>query len=91
VLVRFRIGTGPDLVHHLNVVIQDGSDDGDHIGFNDSGTHALRAPYSNVDNALESEAPFPHLHQILTPALLQDAHQPFNAAIDGEDISNPSR
>lgn len=86
-----RIHPGADFVDDFDVIVEDGRDDRDHIGFNDSGSNVLRPTHTDVDDALEGEAPFPHLHQVLAPALLENAYQSFNAAIDGQDISNSSR
>lgn len=84
------IGSLPHLIEDLQVVVEDGGNDGHHVGLDDPCPDALRAAHTDVDNTLEGEAPFPHLHQILTPALLEDADESFDAAIDGEDIADSS-
>lgn len=89
--VIFGIGTRPHLIKDLQEVVEDGSNDWHHIGLDDSRPHTLGTPYANVDDTLESEIPFPHLHHIIAPALLEHAHESFDAAIDGEDITNASR
>jgi len=72
------------LVDHANVVLQNCSNDRDHISFHHSGSYAFGATDSNIDDALESEVPLPALQEILcVSALFEDADQPFNAAIDG--------
>lgn len=78
-------------VHDLDVVVEDGSNNRDQISLNDPGADVLRATDANVDHALESEVPLPHIHHILAPPLLQNAHQPLDAAIDSQDISYPRR
>ena len=56
VLLLFRFfGLLAAFVDSLGVVIKDGSDDRDHVGFNDTGADVLRASNTNVDNALESK------------------------------------
>jgi hypothetical protein len=82
------IGTGADLVDDLDVVVEDGRNDRNHISLNNASAHGFRAAHADVDNALKGQTPFPHLHQVLTPALLQDAYQSLDAAIDGQDVSN---
>jgi hypothetical protein len=77
------------LVHHFDVVAENGGDDRHHVGFHNSSSDTLGATHTNVHDTLESEAPFPHFHQIFASALLKDAHESLDAAIDGEDISNP--
>lgn len=75
----------------LDVVVENGCNDRNHVSLNDSSTHTFRTTDPYVDNALESEIPLPHIHHILTPSLLQYAHEPLDTAIDGEDVSDSSR
>jgi len=82
------IDSRPCFIHDFDVIVQDGRDDRHHICFHHSCPHILRTSYANVDHALKSKAPLPHLHQIPTPTLLEDAHETFNAAIDGENVPN---
>lgn len=51
--VRLGVGTLADLVEDLQVVVEDGSDDRDHIGLDDSGADGLGAAYTDVDDTLE--------------------------------------
>jgi hypothetical protein len=83
-----RLIARPHFVHHFDVIVENRGNDGDHVSFHHTGPYTLRAAHSNVDNTLESQAPFPHFHQVLAPALLEDAYQALDAAINGEDISN---
>lgn len=73
--------------NHLDVIVEDGSDDGNHVGLDDTRADVFGAANSDVDDALKGEVPFPHVHHIFAPALLQDADQPLDAAIYGEDVS----
>jgi hypothetical protein len=92
VLLLFRFfGLLAAFVDSLGIVIEDGSDDGDHVGFNDTGADVLRASNTNIDNALESKIPFPHSHHVLTTALLENADETLDTSIDGEDIADASR
>ncbi len=75
----------------FDVIVEDGGDDRDHVGFNDPCPNGLGASDSYVHNTLESQIPLPHVHHVLAPALLQDAYQPLDASIDGEDVSDASR
>lgn len=73
----------PTLLDDLPVVVEDGGYDRHHVGLNNPGTYRLSTPDTDVDDALEGEIPFPHFHHVLTPALLEDADETFDAAIDG--------
>ena len=79
------------LINSLGVVIEDGSDDGDHIRLNNAGADVFRASDADIDDTLESKVPLPHSHHIFATALLQNADKTLDAAIDGEDIADASR
>lgn len=68
------IGASSNLIHDFNVVIEDGRNDRNHVGLDNPCPDILRTANTNVDDALEGETPFPHLHQVLAPALLEDAY-----------------
>jgi hypothetical protein len=70
----------------LKVVVQDGRNYRYHVRLDNSSSYSFRSSHSNVDYALEGQVPFPHLHHVFTPALLEDAYQPLDAAIDGEYV-----
>ena len=80
------LGLLPAPVHDLDVVVEDGRDDGNQVSLDDSGADVLRSSDADIDDTLEGQVPFPHVHHILTPPLLQNAHQPLDAAIDRQDI-----
>ena len=73
---------------HFDIIVEDGSNDGYHVSFHNAGPDALGASNSYVDNTLKGEVPFPHVHHVFAPALLEDADEPFNSAIDGQNVSN---
>jgi hypothetical protein len=77
-------------VNDLDVIVEYGSDDWDHVGLHHSCSHILRTSDSNINDALKSEIPLPHIHHILTPACLEKADQPFDASIDSQDVPYPS-
>lgn len=81
------LGLLTTFLNHFNVIVEDGSNDGDHVGLNNTRANVFGAANSDVDDALEGEVPFPHVHHIFAPALLQDADQPLDAAIYSQDIS----
>lgn len=64
----------PTLVNDLYIVVKYRCNHGHHVSFDDPRSDTLRTTDSNVDNALESQIPFPHFHHFLAPALLQNAH-----------------
>ena len=80
-------GSGPAFVHDLNVVVENGSDDGNHVCLDNPGPHVLRTSHADVEDALEGKVPLPHVHHVLAPPLLEDAYQPLDAAVDGEDVA----
>lgn len=82
------LGLLATFVDDFDVIVEDSRDHGNHVGFNDTGAHILSAPDTDVDNALESQVPFPHAHHILAAPLFEDAHQALDAAIDGEDVTD---
>ena len=88
-----QVGFGPRfaLVDDLEVVVEDGSNDRDHIGFDDPRPDVLGTSHTDVKDALESQVPFPHVHHVLAPAFFEDAYQTLDAAIDGENIPYPRR
>jgi len=77
----------PALFDGLYVVVEQSSNDGDHVCFNDSCAHILRASDADVDDALKGKVPLPHVHGVLASALFQYADQAFDTAIDGEDVA----
>lgn len=79
------------LIDDFDVVVQNRGDDGNHIGFDYTGPYVLGASHTNIDNTLESEIPLPHAHHILAAALLKNADQTLDAAIDCEDVADTSR
>ena len=85
------IGARTDPLHHLDVVVQKGGDYRDHVGLDDSGADLFRASHTTVDDTLKGQTPLPHFHDILAPALLEDANESFDAAINGENVAYSSR
>ena len=83
--------TLPTFVDDLDVVVEDGSDDGHHVGFDDPCPDVLGASDADVEDALECQVPFPHVHHVLAPALFEDAYQSLDTAIDGQNVSYPGR
>jgi hypothetical protein len=78
----------PALVDDLEVVVEDRRDDGNHVSLDDASPDGFRTPDADVDDALESQVPLPHLHHVLAPALLENAYEALDAAIDSEDVAN---
>lgn len=76
------------LLNDLDVVVENGGDNRDHVGLDDACADGLGAADSNIDNALEGQVPLPHVHHIPAATLLEDADQTLNAAIDSEDITD---
>lgn len=74
----------------LDVVVEDCCDDGDHVSFNNAGSHALGATNTYVNDTLKREIPLPHAHHVSAAALLENADQPLNSAIDCEDVADAS-
>ena len=89
--VQLSLSPRPVLVDDLDIVVKDGSDDGNHVSLNNAGPDVLRTPYTNVKDALERQVPLPHVHHVLAPALLEDAYQALNAAIDGQNVPDAGR
>jgi len=81
----------PALIDNLDVVVEDGCDDGHHVGFNNPRADVFGPSHADVEDALEGEVPLPHVHHVLASALLEDAYQSLNAAIDREDVPYPGR
>ena len=82
----FGFGSCPHLVDDLDVVVENGCDDRHHVGFDDTRPDVLRATHADVEDALESKVPLPHIHHVLAPALFEDAYQALDTAIDGENV-----
>lgn len=78
----------PALFNDLDVVVENGGYDGDHVGLDDPGPDGLGAADANVDDTLEGKIPLPHAHHIFTPPLLEDADETLDASIDGEDVAD---
>lgn len=79
------------LIDSLDVVVEDCSNDGDHVGLDDTGTDIFRASDADVDHALKSEIPLPHAHHIFAATLFKDADKTLDATIDSEDIADTCR
>jgi hypothetical protein len=89
--VDFGFSSCPHLVDDLDVVVENGGNDRHHIGFDHTRPDILRAAYTNVEDALEGKVPLPHVHHVLAPALLEDAYQALDTAINGENVSYACR
>lgn len=74
-------------VNHFDVIVEDCSNDRNHVCLHDSCAHILRSSDSNIDHALKRKIPLPHIHHVLTPPSLEKADQSFDASIDREDVS----
>jgi hypothetical protein len=67
-LILFVLGicgwsiAGSHLVHHLDIIAENGGDDRDHVGFHNASPNTLGATHTNVHDTLEGEAPLPHFH-----------------------------
>lgn len=85
------LGLFTALVDGLDIIIEDCSNDGNHVGLNDACADIFCASDSYVDDTLESKIPFPHAHHVLATPLLKDADQTFDTAIDSEDVANTGR
>jgi hypothetical protein len=79
------------LIDNFDIVIEDGSDDRHHVGFDDPCPDVLGTSHTDVKDALEGEVPLPHVHHVLAPPFFEDAYQPLDAAIDGENVPYPRR
>lgn len=78
-------------VDDLDVVVEYGGNDGNHVCLDHSSPDVLRAADANVDHALKGQIPLPHIHHVLASAGLEQADQALDAAIDREDISDACR
>jgi hypothetical protein len=76
-------------INHFDVVIEYCSNDGNHICFYHPRPDILRASDPNIDNALESQIPFPHIHHIFASPRLEKAYQSLNTSIDCQDVPYP--
>jgi hypothetical protein len=86
-LLRFlRLLSTP--IYDLYVVVENSSDNWDHICLYHPSPYRLRATDPDIDNTLERKIPFPHIHHVLASACLEKADQPFDTAIDGKNISD---
>lgn len=70
----FIFGLFSTLVNDLDIIVKYRCDHRHHVSFDDPCSNTFGPANSNVDDALESEIPLPHLHHFLAPALLQDAY-----------------
>ena len=86
-LACLELGALLALLNDLKVVVEDGGDDGHHIRLDDTPPHLLGTAHANVDDALKSEVPLPHVHEVAGAALLEDAYEALDAAVDGEDVA----
>ena len=78
----------PQLFNDSNVVIQQRSNNGHHIGLYHSSSYVFGAANTNVYDALKCKAPFPRLHHVSPSASLQDADQLLDPSIDGENFAD---
>jgi hypothetical protein len=78
-------------VDSFGIIIEDGSDDRDHVSLDDTSADVFRASNTNIDDTLESKVPLPHSHHVLTTALFQNADKTLDTSIDGEDVTDASR
>lgn len=62
------------LLDILDVVVEQRTDDGNHVSLDNPSPDCFGAAHTNVDNALKSEVPFPKVHHVLGATLLQDTH-----------------
>ena len=85
------LGLLPALLDDFDVVVQNCSNDWDHIGLDNPRTHILGAANANIDNTLEGKVPFPHAHHIIATTLLQDADKTFDASVDGKNVADSCR
>lgn len=60
-------------INDLDVIVEYGSDDGNHVGLYDPGPDSLCASNSYVDNTLKRQIPLPHVHHVFAATLLEDA------------------
>lgn len=70
------------LLDNFNIIVEYSRDDRDHISLDHPSPYVLSPTNSYVNNTLESEIPFPHVHHILASPLFQNAYQPLDATID---------
>lgn len=85
------LGLLATFIDDLDVVVEDGGNDRDHVGLDHPRPDAFGASDAYVDDALEGQVPLPHVHHVLAPALLEDADKPLDASIDSEDVANAGR
>jgi hypothetical protein len=77
------LGLLSTLFDHLDVIVENSSNDRDHISLDNPRPYILGTANSYVNDALEGQVPLPHVHHVLAPALLQNADQSLYSAIDG--------
>lgn len=82
------LGLLTTFVHDLDVIVKDGSNDRNHVGLNHAGPNTFGASNSYVHDALEGQVPFPHVHHVFAPALLEDADESLDSSIDGQNVSD---
>lgn len=85
-LCPLRLLSAP--IYDLYVVIENCSDNRDHVSLHHPRPDRLRASDADIDNTLECEIPFPHIHHVFASACLEEADQSLDTAIDGKDISD---
>lgn len=78
-------------INSFCIVVEDGSDDRNHVSLNNSGADVFRASDADIDNTLKSKVPLPHSHHIFTTTLLENANETLDASVDGEDVTDASR
>jgi hypothetical protein len=89
-LLLHFLGLFAALFDDFDVVVEDGSNDRDHVSLHNACAHVFRATNADVDDTLEREIPLPHAHHILAPTLFENADKAFDASIDSEDVANTS-
>jgi hypothetical protein len=90
-LLLLLLGLLAHLLDGFDVIVQNCGNHRHHVGLDDAGPDGFSASNTYVHNALKGQIPFPHVHHILAATLFQDTDQPFNAAIDRQNVSDAGR
>lgn len=72
----------------FDVVVEYSGDDGDHVGFDNSGSYVFGSSNANVHDALKCQVPLPHPHHVLAPPLFEYAYEALDATVDCKNIAN---